>query len=146
MSRGYAALGLYRPRYGANVGGVMRAAHCYGARLVVIEGYDRIQQSSDTMKYWRHNPVLQVEDIMEAVPYDAVPVAVELVDGAISLPDFSHPERAFYLLGPENGSLPDHIIGACSCVVQVPTRNCMNLAATANVVLYDRMSKRGSPF
>ncbi len=29
-------------------------------------------------------------------------------------------------------------------VVYVPTRHCMNLAATVNVVLYDRLSKGGA--
>jgi tRNA(Leu) C34 or U34 (ribose-2'-O)-methylase TrmL len=28
-------------------------------------------------------------------------------------------------------------------VIYIPTRYCMNLAATVNVVLYDRMAKRG---
>lgn len=34
--RGYAAIGLIRPKTPANVGAVLRAAGCYGAAMVAI--------------------------------------------------------------------------------------------------------------
>ena len=37
MNRGFSAIGLVTPKDGANVGGAMRAAHCYGADLVVLD-------------------------------------------------------------------------------------------------------------
>ena len=60
-----------------------------------------------------------------------------------NLKDFRHPERAFYVFGPEDGSLTEKTLSICQDVVYVPTKASMNLAATVNVVLYDRLSKLG---
>lgn len=68
-------------------------------------------------------------------------MAVELVDGARALPEYTHPDRALYIFGPEDGSLDQDIRDWCEDVVYIPTEGCMNLAATVNVVLYDRMAK-----
>lgn len=141
-ARGYSSIGLMRPKCSANVGSVLRAAFCYDAALVAIQG-DRtdIRASTDTGKAWRHLPVLRGDDLHALIPFDAVPVAVDLVDGAASLPAFQHPQRAFYVFGPEDGTLGKDILAWCPRRVMVPTRMCMNLAATVNVVLYDRMAK-----
>ncbi|UZO91723.1 RNA methyltransferase [Roseomonas mucosa] len=142
-TRGFTALGLVSPKCNANVGAALRAAACYSSDLIVLSGHRYRKQSTDTTKAWRHLPVLHNQaDVFDAAPYGAVPVAVELVPGAIELPDFVHPERAYYIFGPEDGSLGDKVITRCRYVVAVPTAYCMNLAATINVVLYDRLTKR----
>ncbi len=140
--RGYACIAADSPKDMNNFGGLMRAAHCYDADLVVL-GNDRYQRSTvDTTKAYRHIPLLRVKDVFDALPYDCVPVGVDIVEGATSLHDYKHPERAFYIFGPEDGTLGNRILTLCRDVVYVPTKHCMNLAATANVVLYDRMAKR----
>ncbi len=138
---GYAAIGLYAPKTRTNVGGAMRAAGCYGASLIVIEGARYRREPEDTQCAWRFIPVLH-GPLNELVPMDCIKVVVELCDRAKPLTTFTHPDRAFYIFGPEDGSVPGHVIAKAQCVVQVPTRFCMNLAATVNVVLYDRMLKR----
>lgn len=143
MSRGYAAVGLWRPKCDANVGGVMRAVMCYDAALVAIAGGRYRRAATDTTCAWRHVPVMHTDNLRDAVPLGCVPVAIEIVDGARSLVEYTHPERAFYVFGPENGSLDATILAWCRDVVRVPTAFCMNLAATVNVVLYDRLAKRG---
>lgn len=142
MSRGFAAIGLLRPKHHENVGAVLRAAFCYDARLVAIEG-DRspVRSYVDTFKAWRHVPVLRGDDLHAMIPFAAVPVAVDLVEGAISLPAFQHPQRAFYIFGPEDGTLGRRVLEWCQHRVMIPMRECSNLAATVNVVLYDRMAK-----
>jgi tRNA(Leu) C34 or U34 (ribose-2'-O)-methylase TrmL len=141
MTRGYAAIGLDRPKDAANIGGVLRAVGCYDAALLVIGG-GRFQRSpADTMKQHRHTPVVEVADVRLAAPHDAVPVAVEIVEGARPLHQYVHPHSAFYVFGPEDGSISDEVRQWCRDVVYVPTRHCMNLAATVNVVLYDRLAK-----
>ena len=141
--RGYAIVALDQPKCAANVGGVLRAAHAYGARMVVIGG-DRYQRSAtDTTKAWKHIPVLEVgDDVLSGLPVGCVPVAVDLIDGALPLPQFVHPERAFYIFGGEDRTLAPDLVSRCAHVVMVPTRVTLNLAAAVNVVLYDRMSKR----
>lgn len=142
--RGYFALGLQQPKCRENVGEVLRAAGCHGAAMVAVSGRRFGPSKTDTMKAWRHLPFLQADDLLSVVPFGCQTVAVEIDPRATSLLDFVHPERAFYLFGPEDGSLPADIIARCAHVVCIPTRQCMNLAATAQVVLYDRMAKRRS--
>jgi tRNA C32,U32 (ribose-2'-O)-methylase TrmJ len=52
-----------------------------------------------------------------------------------------HPAHALYIFGPEDGSISQSIIDRADDVVYVPTVGCMNLAASVNVLLYDRLSK-----
>ena len=139
--RGYSAIGLYMPKTEANVGGALRAASCYGAALIAIQGARFRQLSTDTQKAWRHIPLLQGSDLRNLIPFDCIPVCVELHPNARSLVDFTHPQRAFYIFGPEDGSIPKEMVERYKIIVQVPTRHCMNLAATVNVVLYDRLAK-----
>lgn len=140
--RGYAAIGLVRPKTDGNVGSVLRAAHCYGAAMVAIQGdRTKVRECTDTTKAWRHMPVLRGEDLQSFIPFDAVPVAVDLVDDAEELPAFQHPARAFYVFGPEDGTLGKATLSWCKRRVMVPTSYCMNLAATVNVILYDRLAK-----
>lgn len=82
-----------------------------------------------------------VSDLLDVLPYECVPVAVDLLPKACSLFNYTHPERAFYLFGPEDGTLPEEIVKRCRDLIYIPTSFCMNLAATVNVVLYDRLSK-----
>lgn len=145
--RGYAAIGLDNPKNPINVGGTLRAAGCYGAALVVIGGKRMPKHlgriPTDTQKAYKHLPTLVIEDLRNAIPFDCVPIAVELVPGAQSLVDYQHPERAFYIFGAEDATLGDRVLSWCRDVVYVPTSYCMNLAACVNVVLYDRMTKAG---
>ena len=144
MSRGYAVIALDNPKCLANLGGAMRAAQCYNASLILIGG-TRISRLgklvTDTMKAYRHIPTLMVDDVMEHIPHDCVPIAVDLVEGARDLRGYTHPERAFYVLGPEDGTLGKRVLDRCRDKVMVPTKGCMNLAATVNVILYDRLAK-----
>lgn len=57
------------------------------------------------------------------------------------MPAFQHPATAFYVFGPEDGTLGKDIRDWCPVRVMIPTRSCMNLAGCVNVVLYDRMAK-----
>lgn len=146
--RGYAAIALDNPKDAHNVGGVLRAAGVYRAGLVVVSGNRvnrNVRHAANTLKAYRHIPTLAVDDVFDAVPFDCVPVAVDLIDGAIPLPEYKHPERAFYIFGAEDATLGARITDRCRDVVVIPTAFCMNLAATVNVVLYDRLAKAGKP-
>ena len=142
--RGYAAIGLYHPKTDCNVGGAARAASVYGAALVVVQARKFVRYSTDTTKAWRSIPTIVVEDLWAAVPVGCVPVVIEKSKRAVSLFNFCHPERAFYIFGPEDGSVPEHIQSQCGNVVCIPMEYCMNLAATVNVVLYDRAAKQAA--
>jgi len=142
--RGLAAIGLDRCKSRENLGGVLRAAGCYGADLVVLSGSRMGRYATDTMRAYKHMPCIEADDLLATVPYGAEPIVVELTERSRSIVGFVHPESAFYIFGPEDGSVSDQILDRVSRVIQIPTTHCMNLAATVNVVLYDRMAKRGA--
>lgn len=139
--RGYAAIGLHQPKTPSNVGSVLRAAGCYDAAMVAMTGSRFKKAATDTMAQWRHMPLIETDDLRNIIPYSCVPVAVDLIPGARSLTDYIHPERAFYVFGPEDGTLGKDVLAWCRDVIYVPTAGCMNLAACVNVILYDRMAK-----
>ena len=144
---GYACIGLYNPQGPENVGSVLRAAGCYGAHSVFYTGqrYERARQfRTDTKGIHLAIPLIGVDDLQAVIPLDCVPVAVELLPDAKPLTTYRHPDRAFYIFGPEDGSLKKDVTAWCRDVVYIPTEGSMNLAATVNVVLYDRLLK-GSP-
>lgn len=137
-------LGLVNPKSPENVGAVLRAAGCYGADAIFYTGvrFDLARRFvTDTKRIAQQIPLVGVDDLFAAMPPGAVPVAVDLIEGAIPLPDYQHPHNAFYLFGPEDGTLGPEILHRCRDVVYVPTRGCMNLAASVNVLLYDRQAK-----
>lgn len=140
--RGYAAIGLHRPKNRLNVGEALRAAGCYGASLVAASGLRYRHAPTDTQAAYRHLPLVVCEDLSTVRPWGSTCVAVDYVPDARVLADFTHPESAFYVFGPEDGTLGGDVLGWCSERVYVPTKFCMNLAATVNVVLYDRSVKR----
>lgn len=141
-----ASIGLINPKSPSNVGGVLRAAGCYNAHEVFFTGnrYLNAQKfHTDTKNVITRIPLTQTHSLQDAKPEGAKVVVIELIEGATALFEFQHPENAFYIFGPEDGSVPKDILTWCDEVVYIPTIGCMNLAATCNVVLYDRLSKLG---
>jgi tRNA(Leu) C34 or U34 (ribose-2'-O)-methylase TrmL len=144
--RGFAAVGLHNAKNSLNVGGALRACGCYGTAMMAVDGRARNYMkpaATDTMKQFHHMPLLVCDSLYDVIPYSCQPVAVEIVEGAIPLQKYQHPQSAFYIFGPEDGSISDDVLDWCVDTVYVPTSQCMNLAATVNVVLYDRMVKTG---
>lgn len=146
-TRGFASIGLHNPKTPENVGGVIRAAHAYGAASVAISGQRidgrHISAPTNTTRFDKHMPIYRGE-LRDLIPFGAVPVAVELVDDAESLFTFQHPRSAFYIFGPEDSGLGASIREWCEHKVYIPTAICMNLAACVNVVLYDRAMKEAT--
>lgn len=137
-------IGLVDPKSPTNVGAVLRAAGCYQADAVRYTGsrYDRAARyQTDTHGAAERIPLERVAAMTEELPASIKLVCVELVEGATPLPLFEHPVDALYVFGPEDGTLEQSLIDQADAVVYVPTEGCMNLAASVNVVLYDRLAK-----
>ena len=144
MKDTHSIIGLINPKSPENVGAVMRAAGCYQADSVAYTGvrYARAAKfSTDTKSAVRSIPLTGVDSLLDDLPADVQIVCVELAEGATPLPYFQHPKKALYVFGPEDGSIPQDIADKADHVVYVPTIGCMNLAATVNVLLYDRLAK-----
>lgn len=140
---GYACVALSNPKTPANVGHVLRAAYAYGAAMVLYSGNRYKRTAVDTPCAYLQIPLVHAYDLRGAIPFDCIPVAVELVSSARNLIEFTHPDRAFYVFGAEDATLGHAVLGWCKHVIYVPTSICMNLSACVNVVLYDRLAKRG---
>ncbi|MFT6267721.1 MAG: tRNA(Leu) C34 or U34 (ribose-2'-O)-methylase TrmL [Alphaproteobacteria bacterium] len=138
------SIGLLNPKSASNVAVILRAAGCFGVSSIFYTGTRYTHAKAfheDTKKFRDSIPSIAVDDLLAMMPRGATPVVVELVEGAIPLPAFTHPENAYYIFGPEDGSVPQDIVSACEHVIYIPTKSSMNLAVTANVVLYDRLAK-----
>lgn len=146
-------IGLSNPKSPENVGSVMRAAGNYRVDAVFYTGsrYPRaVALNPDIPKTGRSVgraiPLTGVDCLLDGVPEGMAVVCVEFAVNATPLPEYQHPEHAFYLFGPEDGTLSQAVIDRADAVVYVPTVGCMNLSATVNVLLYDRLSKSGQRF
>ncbi|WP_025822534.1 TrmH family RNA methyltransferase [Shewanella marina] len=141
-------IGLTNPKSPTNVGGVMRASGCYQVDEVRYTGkrYDlalrnMTQYNTDTHNAKETIAKVCVADLLDELEDDIAVVCVDLVVGAIPLPQFEHPAKAIYIFGPEDGTISQAVIDRADSVVYVPTVGCMNLAASVNVLLYDRLAK-----
>lgn len=137
------SIGLINPKSASNVGAVMRAAGCYQADHIYYTG-ERFRRAAkyhtDTKNHASNIPLTAVENLSEHAHHRQI-VCIELAEGALPLPDFQHPPHALYIFGPEDGSIPQSLVDQAHATVYIPTIGCMNLAATVNVVLYDRLAK-----
>lgn len=140
-TRGFCAIGLVSPKTNYNVGAVLRAGFCFDAAFVAITGQRYHKAPTDVQNTSIHKPLFHADDILSLCPFDCEPVAVDLLPGAISLDEFQHLPRAFYIFGPEDGTLGKSITDRCARTVAIPSRSCLNLAAAVNVVMYDRVAK-----
>ncbi|MDN3696236.1 MULTISPECIES: RNA methyltransferase [Vibrio] len=144
MKETQVTIGLSNPKSPSNVGAVMRAAGCYQVDNVLYTGQRYAKAAkfqTDTKSVARKIPLTGVESLLDDLAEDVKVVCVELAEGAVSLPEFQHPEKAIYIFGPEDGSITQDVADRADHVVYVPTVGCMNLAATVNVLLYDRLAK-----
>lgn len=144
MTESTISIGLSNPKSPVNVGLAMRAAGCFGVDSVFYTGerYDRaLPFNTDTQNASLSIPLTWVPSLPGDVADNMKVVCVELVEGAIALPAFQHPENALYIFGPEDGTIHQSVIDQAHSVVFMPTIGSLNLAAAVNVLLYDRLAK-----
>lgn len=144
--RGFYGIGAVLPKNTLNIGGLFRSAQAFDAAFIFTVNRRYKRESVDTTNTPRHVPLYHYgswDDFWDHIPYDCVPIAVE-VHGAIPLPDLIHPRSALYILGPEDGSIPGHVMARCPISVSIPTRWCLNVATAGSIVMYDRAAKAGA--
>lgn len=138
-TRGYFGLAFYEPKTEGNFGAAVRSAHCFGASFVAMIGARYRRTPADTTNAAKHMPVFEFTDLdafVTGLPRLGTLVSVE-VDGATDLRQYKHPERAVYLLGGEDRTLPR----LCGDRVMIDTPMCLNMAVAASIVIYDRTLK-----
>ncbi len=144
------AVCLVNPKNARNVAGVMRNCSSLGVSQLFWSG-ERVRQSlegasrlprEERMKAYDDVDLFEFDRFLDCFDEGAVPVAVDRFDGAEQLQDFVHPERAVYVFGPEDGSIPPGYLGLCHRQVIIPSFECFNLAVATGIVLADRFMKR----
>ncbi|MEO0982898.1 MAG: TrmH family RNA methyltransferase [Pseudomonadota bacterium] len=143
------AIILIDPKFAHNVGAALRAASCFGFDQLWFTGARVSMKSArgyrlpreERMKGYRSTAVYQYDRVFDLMPPDVTPVAIEVLEQSESLIPFEHPEQAAYVFGPEDGSLPPGVRALCHRFVGIPTHHCLNLGASVNVTLYDRLTK-----
>lgn len=143
MSRGYFGIGIVNGKFDVNVGQLLRSGLCFGADFLFVVGQRFTKQATDTNRSERHIPLFEFSDIEDMLihrPYDCQPVCVELKPYSRDLSAFCHPERAMYILGQEDGDLPDNLC-LLFPTIQIPTQYCLNVCVAGSIVMYDRNNK-----
>jgi tRNA(Leu) C34 or U34 (ribose-2'-O)-methylase TrmL len=153
MKKSKVSIGLINPKSPENVDSVMRAAGNFRVDSVFYSGKRypravRLNPGSPDMsrKVSKHISLSEVTNIIDETPDNLEIVCIEFAENAIPLPEFQHPHNALYIFGPEDSTISQQVIDSADAVVYVPTIGCMNLAATVNVVLYDRLAKSSQSF
>lgn len=145
--RGFFGIGVEGVSKPMNVGSLFRSAHAFGASFVFViaPAIDvRTLYRSDTSSTAKHVPLYQFDSLSDfKLPHDCRLVGVELIDEAIELPSFTHPERAAYILGPERGSLSPALVERCDFTVKIPTKFCVNVGIAGAILMYDRLVTKG---
>lgn len=144
--RGFFEIGVFRAKKPVNVGTLWRSAYQMGAAGIFTVGRRYPIQASDTVKAWKHVPMrefLDFEALLAGLPFSTPIVAVEM--GGRSLVNFTHPERAVYLLGAEDHGIPPSILERCHHVVSIPSvrTESFNVAVAGSLVMFDRARKEG---
>jgi tRNA G18 (ribose-2'-O)-methylase SpoU len=139
---GFVGIGIYNVKRTHNFGALIRTARVFGADFVFSIGNRNPQEQSSigaelTLPLFHFTTL---EQFIGAIPVNARLVCVELTPGAFDIRTYEHPRRAVYLLGPEDGTLPDSVMRQHDTVI-LPGAYPLNVAMAATVVLYDRASK-----
>lgn len=145
--RGYFGIGIDRCKTPANLGSLLRSAHAFGADWTFTVGlrgcgkYRRV--ATDTTDATSHLPLIQYDDIesMSAARPKGCELVVIEVDGDRELAKFTHPKRAMYVLGPEDGDVSQRLREMAQHTVRMPSAYCLNVAVAGAIVMHDRVAK-----
>jgi tRNA G18 (ribose-2'-O)-methylase SpoU len=141
---GYFSIGIEQGKTVHNIGTLWRSAYLFDASYIFTINKRYKKQASDTQKTWRQIPLFNYMSLHDLkIPYDCKLIGVELVENAISLPEFKHPKRAIYLLGAEDHGLTKEAVKKCHEIIQIPyvKEQSANVAVTGSIVMYDRYIK-----
>ncbi len=100
--RGFYGIGIEAVRSTANIGTIWRSAQVLGADFIFIIGKRYSTLKTDTLKSWRHIPLLEYDNFEQfyaILPKGAKIVGVELHSESEALTSYTHPQQAVYLMG-----------------------------------------------
>jgi len=142
--KGYFGIGVDNIKTEMNLGTLLRSAvNLHSSFVFTIHKRYKIS-SCDNIKSYNHIPLLHYENtemFKQSIPYDCIPVGVEIQKDAKSIINFIHPKNAIYILGAEDSGLSKGISDLCKHIIYIPTNYCLNVAVAGAIVMYDRLLK-----
>ena len=154
---------LYNVRSAHNVGSVFRTSDGAGVERLYLVGptplpIDRFGREQAEIKKtslgasgsvgWEHVGTAERESLQETLELIKKlqaegwqTVAIEQIDSAISLYEYTVPDRVVYIFGHEVDGVPEEIVAACDQVVEIPMqgmKESLNVSVTAGIVLFTR--------
>src|SRR3990172_13291107 len=114
---------LIDPKFPHNVGNAYRACAAWGAdcpywtgNRVSLDNFNGRLPREERMRAYRDS--VHFSHLEGRLPFvdvysDVTPICVELLPSAAPLTTFIHPEKALYVFGPEDGSVPGNIRAQC---------------------------------
>jgi tRNA(Leu) C34 or U34 (ribose-2'-O)-methylase TrmL len=139
---------LINPKYMRNVGGILRTcSSCHidnllwtGKRVNPHE-YDKLPRE-ERMRGYADVQWGVADKPLDLFAKGIIPVAVEVTDKAQPLNSFDHPDRAAYIFGPEDGSIPQVYRALAHRFIYIPAFHCFNLSVAVGIVLQHRLMQR----
>lgn len=145
--KGYSGIGIINGKNSVNFGLLLRTAAIFGNDLIFTIGEQYSYQKADVTRSHLNIPTLCFKDFKtfkESLHSNTEIVGIEMTKKSVFLENFSHPERAMYLLGAEDTGIPEHVLKECHKVIKLPGKVSLNVGVTGSIVLYDRLAKRGN--
>ena len=142
--RGYCGIGIIGNKFDSNIGTLWRSAYAMGADFIFTIGKRYKHDVTDTCRARKHIPLFNFdtyEEFRKTIDCDVVCIETQCATHRLNI--FRHPEKCVYLLGAEDSGIPDSILKQSSCVIEIPSNICLNVAVAGSIVLYDRTIKSG---
>jgi hypothetical protein len=151
----FCALGVDSPKLAVGVASLWRSCFCFKADFIFsiglpIEEYESGEpylylpkRVVDGTKFLHFRGIETLKEFAKENNARLVAVEWPIVSvGYTPLPDYTHPDRAIYLLGSERGKGEAEWVKDCDDVVSLPAERCLAASAIGSIVLYDRFLKR----
>ena len=137
--RGYCGIAFFEPKFEENIGSAIRNCHCFRADFIAVIGKRYTKKPADTTDAGKHIPIYEYDNLADSIKH--ILIGCELVSVEVDGEDikgFKHPERAIYIFGGEDRSLPEI---KNTKRISIDTEFCLNMAVTSAVVLFSRNLK-----
>jgi len=146
-----AAVLLHNVRSLYNVGAFFRTADCVGASDLYLSGFTGSPPSreitktalgAETTVTWKRADAIEVIEDLKSTGWETV--AIETVEGAADLFDWTPAFPVLVVFGHEVDGLPQEILERCDTRVRIPmlgAKKSLNVATAGGVVLYELFRK-----
>ena len=144
---GYCGIGILNLKLKTSYEKLSRSAYCFDADFIFLvnKGFDssleaELRDAELNIPLFEYSTV---EDFLTHIPCNCKLVSVDFSNGVQGIEGFVHPERACYVLGPDDGGVPKQVLEQSYAVIKIPTKYCLHVETAGSIVLYDRRQKQG---